>query len=382
MGGKTAWGLLLGLVFSGCDGVMGTRAEEAAALVESSFAPVQGRVGVEVLGKGVWYRAPSLDGGCLQRKEQAFNSDPRKDRDGSGRTVSRISPTYDAQRFFVHGTESGYCVLVGTGLEMTVLQSNRIDDLYLVDVEFSMTQPAGWGDCLQADVMRRSFEVVEDESGQLMIQDGPVDIGQGACPVPLPLGESRKPSARPRKRAPALPSQEEVLQLLRSFDQALTERDYVQALSLVSCFNLYEESKYGSCSTAELVSLGPIPRAGVDRLEMPWNDNVFLDYDALGRMSRDRQDKAMVHISIDPRRGDASRSLALHHVDGEWKLVGVVGARAEGLTSMRFIYDLDRREKRDIFERRMAGEPIDEKGHPLDPFAEEQEEAAAQEISF
>ena len=60
--------------------------------------------------------------------------------------------------------------------------------------------------------------------------------------------------------------------------------------------------------------------------------------------------------------------------DGGWHLVGFVGRKAEGLTIARFFYDLHRKDKREVFERRLGGEQIDENGHPLDPFAAPAEE--------
>ena len=48
-------------------------------------------------------------------------------------------------------------------------------------------------------------------------------------------------------------------------------------------------------------------------------------------------------------------------------MVGVVGAKSECLTGIRYVYDLHRKEKRDIFERRLSGEQIDEKGHSTLP---------------
>lgn len=378
--------MIAGIVgLTGCaDAILG-RHDEAAALVQSSFdaARQPGRVGVEVLGKGVWYKAPTLDGACLQHKGMAFNSDPRKSKDAHGRPVARISPTYDAQRMFVTSTEDGYCVYVGNELAMNVIQTNLIDGVYRVDVEFSMGNPDGWWECVGQDAKRTTYEVVEDGTGALSVQNGPVGIGQGACPAPLPVGEQRKAEARPRKRPNKLPTHGEIAELVQAFDTALRERDHLEALSHVSCFNLFEESKYGTCSTAELVALAPIPQAGETWMEPPWTDGAFDSMDQLGRVFPDREDDAMVHVTVTPSRGTATRTMALHWVDDQWKLVGVVGAKAEGLTSARFVYDLDRKEKREIFERRLAGEPIDEKGFPLDPFAKpEAEDKGPTEITF
>ena len=62
--------------------------------------------------------------------------------------------------------------------------------------------------------------------------------------------------------------------------------------------------------------------------------------------------------------------MAVQWVDGRFKLVAVVSLRGEGLTTPRFVYDLDRKDRRDIFERRYKGEKIDEKGNSTDPNAE------------
>jgi hypothetical protein len=41
-----------------------------------------------------------------------------------------------------------------------------------------------------------------------------------------------------------------------------------------------------------------------------------------------------------------------------------VQRRSEGLTSVEYVLDLDRKDKRDIFERRTKGEDIDLRGNP------------------
>ena len=330
-----------------------------------------GRVGVEVLGKGVWYRAPSLSGSCLQQKAWAFNNDPRRTRDAVGRAMPRISPTYSAQNAWVDVTEQGYCVYVGNDATLEILQTTFIDSTYRVEVKLGMAGPGGWWECIDPNVKTQTISVVETASGDLEIKDGSVSVGRGACRAPLPLGESRKPEARPRKHPPALPTRKEVREVLQAFDDRLRDHDYVGALEQVACFNLFEESKFGSCSVGEIVGLSAVPEKDDDPFEPPWTDGVFYDLDSFGRISKDVHDPNMVHVEVQHRRTQHRRTLSLYWMEDGWALVGVVSLKGEGLTSMRFLYDLDRRDRRDIFERRLDGEMIDELGFPYNPLAEE-----------
>ena len=99
----------------------------------------------------------------------------------------------------------------------------------------------------------------------------------------------------------------------------------------------------------------------------PWSMNAFKSLDDLGKPQRDGQDPTLFHVQVKAAKGKAkSRSMAIQWADDEWKVVGVLGRLSEGLATVQVVYDLDRRERRDIFERRMKGEQIGEDGTPLD----------------
>ena len=92
---------LILLTTTGCGDSAG-RSEEARSLVESTFAQTvkPGPFGTEALGKGVWYRAPAIDGGCLQNKNWGHVDDPMHSRNADSAGVRRVSPLYGAQRFW------------------------------------------------------------------------------------------------------------------------------------------------------------------------------------------------------------------------------------------------------------------------------------------
>lgn len=375
--------LLCGLGALGCDSavdaVVGQHAE-AEALVRSTFDEQNpaGRVAVEVLGKGVWYKAPTLSGSCLQQNDWAFNNDPRRTKNASGKGMPRISPIYSAQNTWIDTTDKGYCIYVGSDATLDILQTTYIDGAYRVEVELGMKTPEGWWECIDGTVKKQTISVVDNE-GTLEVVGGQVNVGRGACSSPAPLGDGRKALARPRGKAPKLPTKGEVDQLVRAFDDKMRAKDYYGALQHVRCFNLFEDDKFGSCSAGELIGLAAIPKGGEDEpFEPPWTDGVFTDTSKFGRIFFDKRDKHMAHVEIRHRRTDDKRTMAMYWMDKEWHLVGVVSLKGEGLTSMRFVYDLDRKDRRDIFERRLAGEMIDEKGHPYDPFAAENAAAGSQ----
>lgn len=354
------------LLLAGCGSGAG-RAPEAQALVEAAFAAAHepGPVGTEVLGKGVWFSAPALNSGCLQKKGWGV-----RDLGKSG--GHRISPRFSSQRFWTHATPGGYCIYLGNDLHADVQNVNKLGDAWIVEVKYSMGREDGWWDCVDERQVLHPVRVVEGEGGALRI-DGDATLYQGDCPAPLPVGDlDRKGGPWPSKPAPRAPSKAEALAAIKALDDALFAQDYIVALDAVSCVNLLEESsrKYGACAPSELIGLGPIPRGKPRRQDgPPWNDQVFdsVDVDELGPIVRDRKDKTLAHVEVREKKGKHKhRTLALQWVDRSWKVLGVVSAAGEGLTNLRFVYDLDRPEKRDIFERRLKGEKIDENGAPLD----------------
>jgi hypothetical protein len=358
--------LLLIATLTGCPTVP---EEEARAAIQQAFeaANPPGRHGVELRGKSVWLTADMFQEECLHQNDLAFSDDASKRPRGS--KGMRISPIYDAQRFFTGFTEDGWCVYLGSDPRIDIRQGTWEGDHWEFPTIIGFAESSPWAQCLDYPVLNRLVSVGKADDGGAEVE-GELALFDDACPRPLPGGEERRSAVRPTSKAPQAPSLDLVRALLTDFDQALYDRDFEKALGMVSCYNVFEKDKYGTCSVAELISLAPLPRNGAVRPEdgPPWAMNVIDSLDALERVRPDRDDPSMFHVMVKPRKGE-DRSLAVQWVGGGWKLVGVVSLKAEDLTKMEIIYDLHRKEKKEIFERRMQGEPIDAKGYPYDPNA-------------
>jgi hypothetical protein len=322
-----------------------------------------GRTGLELGGKSVWLRAPFFQDKCLEEKDLAFNDLLSKRPKGS-QGVKRISPTYQAQRYLTAATEKGLCVYLGDNPTVGVENALWYEDHWHVTISIGMEKPTPWFECLAPEVTGREVSVgVKDGKPDI---EGSLALNADDCPHPLPGGEERKPAQRPTAPPPAPPSRDQVKALLQAFDKALYDHEWQAALAMVSCYNLFETQKYGTCSVAELINAGPNPRGGQTR---PTDGSPWLEYNLdnlgdFGAITPDRLDKSLFHVHMTSRRTGKERTLAVQWAQGKWKLVGVVSNKAESITTMRFPYDLDRPEKRAIFERRMKGEDIDEFGHP------------------
>ncbi len=363
----TAGSLLLIATLTGCPTVP---EEDARAAIQQAFeaANAPGRHGVEVRGKSVWLTADMFEEMCLHDNDLAFSDDAKKRPRGS--KGLRISPTYDNQRFFTGFTDDGWCIYMGSDPRIDIREGTWEGDHWEFFVVMSFADASPWAQCLDYPVLNRQISVVRGDDGGAEL-DADLAIFDGTCPQPMPGGEERRSAVRPSTKAPSTPSVDQVKALLREFDQALYDRDFEAALSKVSCYNVFEEQRYGTCAVSELINLAPLPRNGAARPEdgPPWSMNVFDSLDAIKRVRADRDDPSLFHVELVPRKG-SDRSLAVQWVAGEWKVVGVVGLKAEDITTMQIVYDLHRKEKREIFERRMQGEPIDAKGYPYDPNAE------------
>ncbi len=313
--------LALALVLlGGCGGE--DRREEARALVEQAFASAvrPGDFGTEVLGKGVWYRSPVFDPKCLQSKNLAFGDDPAK----RGREAPRISPTYDAQRFFTASSEEGYCVLLGKDLKQQIGELEDFHDgAMLVNVTYTANDTTPFWKCLDSRAVARPVRVLLAEDGSLSIE-GQIGLHQGGCPSPMPEATTkRKASTRPAAKPPGKPSVADARTAAKRFDDALWEHDARAAVDALSCFNLFEDKKYGTCATSEVLALGPITR-GSPRLQdgPPWTMNAFKSFDDLGPISVDRKDPTMFHVQVAPARGKRKRrTMALQWAGGGWKLL-------------------------------------------------------------
>ncbi len=344
-------------------------------VAEQAATNPKGRLGVELLGRSTWSEAPMFDPSCVANKNLAYPDDPR-DRPATKKSVQRISPTFEAQRWITAATDSGWCVLLGEGLEVSVSdpavgQLDSGEKAWMVPVSFTMSEPSPWWECLDNEYINRTLAVVTDPMGDKTLHRGSPLLTDGACPHPMPGGEERKADARPRSKPKKAPTKDQVVRLMERFDDALEADDYLAALDMVSCYNLFEESTYGTCSPAEIIQLAPHVGEGIG---MPWTEYVIADLGDIDRITPDREIETMYHVRMRHKRNGRERSMGVEWADGEWKLVGVLGAKGADLSTLRFIYDLHKTEKRDIFLRRLDGEEIDEKGYLLDPFAEEEEE--------
>jgi hypothetical protein len=325
-----------------------------------------GAVNTEVIGKGIWYEAPALDAACGRQKEIYFMDDERR-RPDNAKGIARISPTYDAQSFWTMSTQQGWCIHLGEGLTATAGDVDKLEDVYTVQVTYEMSGPSVYWECVPAQWKTRDVRVVETPDGKLELQDD-LTFNRGDCPHPGNGGWERESSARPKKAAKSKPSASDVREAITRFDDALWEQDYEAAQDAVSCFNLFEKSKYGSCGVSEFINVGPIPRSDY-RTEHgpPWNEYGFKKLDGLKDIVADKKDDTLFHVHFKHERTNDKRSVSVQWVDGEWKLFGVVSQKGEGLTSARFVYDLHDRDRREIFDRRLAGENIDDYGESLDP---------------
>jgi|GEM_PF-1935017 len=377
--------VVLGLVATailgtGC-GAVATPSEEAArAVLEPALtqATPAGRTGLLLKGKAVWLQAPMFDKSCLEQNDLAFNDDPAS-RPSSGGGIPRISPTYKNQRYLLASTPTGYCVLLGDGLKAEIKDA-RYDwatkDRWHFTVAYTMANPTPWFGCLDPTVRERDIVVRQGEGeGAAPIIEGTLAIAEGDCPQPMPGGEERTARPRPSSAAPRPPSKADVEKLVKAFDDALWQGDFAAARDQLACYNLFEEDTFGSCSLAEVIALGPVPR-GEPRMQdgTPWLEYLQDSPAAFGRISPDRKDKSLFHVEVTHKRTGKVRTFSVQWVGGAWKLVGVVGRQAESITTVRILTDLGDKDKRDIFERRLAGEPIDEQGNPLDPNAAPEEE--------
>lgn len=347
-----------GLLIQGCEPKLEHAAAKASIEAAFTAANPPGRTGLELKGKAVWLEAPWFDKACLEQKDLAFNDDIGTRPNGS---LARISPTYQSQRFITASTQKGYCVYLGEDPKITVAQGEWKKDAYFVPVTFSMAKSSPWFECLAPEEKTKTIEVTVSKEGAPVFDASVLNLHQGGCPSPLPAGEERGSRARPTEKAPGAPSRDEVLALAQKFDQALYDGDFQGALLLSVCYNLVDSPMVGACSVGELISVGPSfhgsPRA---QDGTPWAEYVINKADDIGSISRDGQDASLYHVGVKAKGRD--RSFAVQWVDGGWRMVGVIGKKAEALTPARYLYDLHKADRRRIFERRLAGDAIDEAG--------------------
>ena len=356
------------LFLAGCGPTFVSK-EEAKAAVTSAFASANppGRTGMELGGKAVWLSAYGFDNTCLEEKDLAFNDDPRKRYD-STQDVMRISPTYTAQRFITASTSAGYCLYVGDDPQLEITEIEPETDTWHVTAKLGLGKTTPWFDCLDARFTTRFLDVIDPGDHSAAVRDpSELALFQGKCPSPMPGGEERpKPHARPTAKPPAPPTMADVQSVVKAFDDALYAHDYPKALSYVSCANLVEEAPFfGACSAGELVAVGPHPR-GQERAEdgTPWLEFAVASFSDFQRVVPERKDPTLYHVTLTHKRTGRDRSFAVQWDQGKWKLLGVVDSKAEGLTFLRFLYDLHEPARMATFDKRLRGEKLDEKGQP------------------
>ncbi|MCK6502881.1 hypothetical protein L6R53_05710 [Myxococcota bacterium] len=359
-------------LLAGCGPAASISEEEARAVLEPALAAATpaGRTGLLLKGKAVWLQAPYFDKSCLEQKDLAFNDNPGARPSGGG-GVARISPTYKNQRYLTASTQTGYCVLLGDGLKAEIKEATfdwGTQDRWRFKVAYTMATPSPWFECLDPGLKEREIVVRQGEGDGPPVIEGSVLLAEGDCPHPMPGGEERTPGKVASKAAPKAPTRDQVVAAMKAYDDALWEGDFQAALAALSCTNLFEDQKVGTCSVGEVIAAGPVPR-GEPRMQdgTPWLEYVQDDYTAFERIVPDRKDKTMAHALFKHKRSGKERSVSVQYVDGAWKLVGVVGKQAESITTARVVNDLHDSKRRDIYDRRLAGEQIDEEGNSLVP---------------
>ena len=251
---------------------------------------------------------------------------------------------------------------------MNVKNVTKVGEEWVVDVGYEMGIAADWWQCVAADQKAGTVRVKAGADGALVL-DSDVGLMRGGCPQPLPAeGRTRTPAKRPKGKAPK-PTVADAKAAFKALDDALFAGDWVAVLDATACYNLYEDKPFGACSVGEVINVGPIPR-GEMRMQdgPPWTMNAFKSIDAISKVKADRDDKTLFHVQVAEEKGKRkARHAAIQWVDGAWKAVGIVQRLGEGLTSVEYVNDLDRKDKRDIFDRRMKGEKIGPDGQPVHP---------------
>ena len=328
-----------------------------------------GRQGILLKGHNVWLEAPFFQKDCLESKDLAFNDDPNTRPPG---TPPRISPTFAAQRWLGATTDGGYCVYLGTDPQLTIDDVSWGGDRWRVHGTVSMSDPSPWFSCLEPSVKKRIVEVRMDESGAPVLE-GEIDLYQGDCPVPLPKGWERAARTAPRKAPPKPPTKAQIIKLLRDFDAALDAGDHSAARELTSCWNLFEERPYGACALGDFVAVGPsFPAEARMSHGTPWLEYSLKKPDDIGRIVKDRVDPTIYHVTLKHKRTGRTRSFSVQFAQAGWKMLGIIGQKAEAITPVRYLNDLHDPAKRDILKRRLEGEKIDHEGNSLEPDAEQE----------
>ena len=281
---RTIW---IGLILTGC----GSKMDEATVkgVVEAAFQEhnsTNGRYGWELAGKGQWFDGTAFDKECLIENELAYPNHSK---------IGQISPAYDVQHMITSSTKRGYCLDMGEGLSYVVDSIAHVSESGSMDIQnvalrFEIKDPSPWFSCLKEEAKSRTVRVENlDGTPKLNANDTVTFQEKNGCGNPVPKAEKRNPTARPTAEPTGKPTIEEVRSLAQKFDDALFERDFDKAYGLVSCVNLYENSKWGTCSLAEVLALGPSTH-GESRAEdgAPWLEYTLYDLSKLEKVVTDK----------------------------------------------------------------------------------------------
>jgi len=349
--------------------------EDAKAAITKEFTEknnTEGRVAWQLKGKSAWFDGTGFNRLCLDENKIAFHHHTKK---------AMIQPELSSQIYFTDSTNKGYCLDMGEGLSI-VTDEVTIDDAsintgsYRAKVHVEMKDPTPWFSCLSESFLQREIYVTYankavsvDDSAPLVFRDGE------ECSQPGKMFSKRpSPTSRPTEKPPKPPTMKEVVAILEGFDQALYDYDYHKALSYVSCASVFD-GKWGTCTIAELLPHGAVTK-GNDRMRdgAPWLANAIREFSNFRSIERDKKDPTLYHVRFNDRRSKKSMSISVQYSEGKWLLFGAVNEMQQGITPLSFILNLHDKETREIFTRRLAGEKIDTKGRPLNPFEKNEEE--------
>ena len=360
--------MILAMVLVGCDGGLDEAEVKAAVQTHFDAANAPGRTGLLIKGRSgvVWWQASMFEKSCLEQKDLAFNDDPAS-RPSNAKATARISPTYKSQWGITAATPTGYCIDLGADPTISIGEVVWSADRYRVDTTITMKSPTPWFECLETGARQRVVEVLVENDAPAVQTD--LSLFQGDCPNPVPVSTARQSGREPAQAAPGAPSPDAIRELAAIFDQALADNDHTTARDMVACYNLFEDEPYEACSISEIIGHGSVKNGDAD----PWLEYAVTDFEGFSRPVQDRDKPFLFHVTLKHRRSKKTRSFTVQWAGRQLKLVGIVGAKAEGLTTARILTDLHDRDKKDIFLRRLAGEELDDKGNSLNPGAEPEE---------
>lgn len=364
--------LWIGAVLVGCQSKM----DEATVkgVVDLAFKesnPTEGRYGWEISGKYQWFDGTAFEKDCLMDNGLAFPNHNK---------IGQISPDYKVQHYITGSSKKGYCLDMGGKLSYTIDSIEHVSEMGSMDIQnvhirFELQDTTPWFSCLKEDITSRVVRVENRDGKPMLNPDDHLFFQEGnGCPNPVPKAEKRVPTAQPTSKPPKAPSLDEVKQLAQKFDDALFNREFEKAKGMISCVNLLENTKWGTCSLAEVLAIGPSTH-GESRAEDadPWLESTVYDVAKFEKVTKDKKDPTLFHVMMTHRRNKQKRSLTVQWANGRWKLFALVSIPSAGITKIRLMNDLHDAKNRDIYEQRLAGAKIDYKGNSTELYYEKEE---------